>query len=120
MLKGHLSRRTIGRQGGQGQLSEPSYNGAATIVVGGRRFDVHVRLTRGAEMRKAERLDGRGGTFEEPVSWDGVIDGLSEEDLRTLPARGTFELRLVNNGRRGQAVLTNASGHLRGVGLAPF
>ncbi len=101
-------------------MSEPSYNGAATIVVGGRQFDVHVRLTRGAEVYKVERLDGRGGTFEERVSWDGVIDGLSEEDLRTLQALGTFELRLVNNGRRGQGVLTDASAHLRGVGEAPF
>ena len=101
-------------------MGEPSYNGAATIVVGGRRFDVHVRLTGGVEVPKVASPDGRGGTTEGRVSWGGVIDGLSEEDLRTLQTLGTFELRLVNNGRRGQAVLTNASGHLRGVGEAPF
>ncbi len=95
-------------------MSEPSYTGAATIVVGGRRFDVHARLTR--------ELDGRGDTIppEGRISWSGDIDGLSDEDVRALQALGTFELRLVNNGRRGQAVLTNASGHLRGVGEAPF
>ena len=93
-------------------VSEPSYNGAATIVIEGRRFDVHVRLTR--------ELDGTGDTIEGRVSWSGNIDGLSDEDVRTLGALGAFELRLVNNGRRGQAVLTDASGHLRGVGEAPF
>ena len=92
-------------------MSEPSYNGAATIVVGGRRFDVHARLA---------REDQRGGSIEGAKSWVGVIDGLTEEELRTLQALGTFELRLVNNGRRGQGVLTDASGHLRGVGEAPF
>ncbi len=101
-------------------MSEPSYNGAATIVVGGRRFDVHVQLTnRDAEMQKVERPDGRGGTIERRVSWGGVIDGLNEEDLRTLQLT-TFELRLVNNGRRVQGVRTDASGHLQGVGEAPF
>jgi len=93
-------------------VSEPNYNGAATIVVGGSRFDVHVRLTR--------ELDGTGDTIEGRVSWSGNIDGLSDEDVRTLQALGAFELRLVNNGRRGQAVLTDASGHLRGVGEPPF
>jgi len=101
-------------------MSEPSYNGAATIVVGGRRFDVHARLARDAEVHKVQRRDQRGGTIEGAESWVGVIDGLSEEVLRTLQALGTFELRLVNNGRRGQGVLTDASGHLRGVGEAPF
>ncbi len=101
-------------------MSEPSYNGAATIVVGGRRFDVHVQLTRDAEVHKIERLDGRGGNIEGRVKWGGVIDGLSEEDLRTLQALGTFELRLVNSGRRGQGALIDASGHFQGVGEAPF
>jgi hypothetical protein len=101
-------------------MSEPSYNGAATIVVGGRRFDVHVRLNRDAEVQKVERPDGRGGTIELRDAWGGVIDGLSEEDLRTLQALRTFELRLVNSGRRGQGVLTDANGHLQGVGEAPF
>jgi hypothetical protein len=105
---------------GSRMMSEPSYNGASTIVVGSRRFDVHVRLTRDTVEHKVERLDKRGGTIEGRVSWGGVIDGLSEEDLRTLQAFGTFELRLVNNGRRGQGVLTDASGHLQGVGEAPF
>ena len=98
-------------------MSEPSYNGAATIVVDGRRFDVHVRLTRDAEVQRVERPDGRGGAIDRRVSWGGVIDGLSEEDMRTLR---TFELRLVNNGRRGQGVLIDASGHLQGVGEPPF
>jgi hypothetical protein len=101
-------------------MSESSHNGAATIVVGARRFDVHVQFTRDAEVPKVERDDGRGGTIEGRVSWGGVIDGMSEEDLRTLQALGTFELRLVNNGRRGQGVRTNASGRLQGVGEAPF
>jgi hypothetical protein len=101
-------------------MSEPSYNGAATIVAGGRRFDVHARLARDAEVHKVERLDQHGGTTEGVESWIGVIDGLSDEEMRTLHALGIFELRLVNNGRRGRAVLADASGNLQGVGQAPF
>ena len=71
-------------------------------------------------MHKSQRLDQHGGTIEGAESWVGVIDGLSEEELRTVQALGTFELRLVNNGRHGQGVLTDASGHLRGVGEVPF
>ena len=74
--KSHVPRPSISADyratgGVQGQLSEPSYNGAATIVVDGRRFDVHVRLSRDAELQKVERPDGRGGTIERPVSWVG-------------------------------------------------
>ena len=43
-----------------------------------------------------------------------------EEELRILQALGTFELRPVNNGRRGRGVLADASGHLQRVCEAPF
>lgn len=95
------------------------YEGPAEIWVDGvKRFDCAVRLIRYMEVAEIATL-GEVDYFEGPTSWDGYINGLTEEDLRTLQAVGTFELRLPD-GRKAGAVLPNTGACLRGLGEAPF
>lgn len=101
-------------------VNESSYEGPAEIWVDGvKRFDAAVRLTGYMEVEEIVTL-GEVQYFEGPHSWDGYISsGLTEEDLLTLQAVGTFELRLPY-ARKAGAVLPAAGAYLRGLGEAPF
>ena len=61
-------------------------------------FDAAVRLTGYMNVTEIVTL-GEVDYFEGPHSWDGYIRRLTEEDLRTLQAVGTFELRLPDVAR---------------------
>lgn len=96
-----------------------NYEGAAEIWIDdAKRFDVTVRLTGYVDVSVIETLGGVE-RMDGVHSWDGYVNGLTQNDLLELAVCPRWELRMPD-GQTRQAVLPNGDRYLLGTGMTPF